>query len=80
MLQARFSQLPTHPLLRDGVRLCFRPSISMNSGVTRSTSSGVQPLKPSTSSAARPCTRARRVRAARVSGAASAARLGQLRV
>jgi hypothetical protein len=78
----------THPLLREGVKLCFRPSISIKSGVTRSTSSGAQPDSPSTSSAARPyrggdtrAARAARVRAA--AGAARAARgahLGQLRV
>lgn len=42
------------PLLRLGVRLCFRPSISMNSGSTEQISDGVQPERPFTSSAARP--------------------------
>eukprot|EP00955_Chlamydomonas_euryale_P109020 365900-Chlamydomonas_euryale.AAC.10 len=42
------------PLLRLGVRLCLRPSISIKSGCVDKISCGVQPDRPCTSSAARP--------------------------
>lgn len=43
------------PLFREGVRLCFRPSASMKSASSATISSGVQSLRPCTSSAASPC-------------------------
>mmetsp|Transcript_10849 Transcript_10849/g.27849 ORF Transcript_10849/g.27849 Transcript_10849/m.27849 type:complete len:202 (-) Transcript_10849:227-832(-) len=42
------------PLFREGVRLCFRPSASMKSASSATISSGVQSLRPCTSSAASP--------------------------
>ncbi|GIL53018.1 hypothetical protein Vafri_8738, partial [Volvox africanus] len=42
------------PLLRLGVRLCFRPSSSMKVGCTDRISAGVQLLSPVTSRAASP--------------------------
>jgi len=43
------------PLLREGVRLCDRPIAVIHSGDSRATCSTAQPLRPCTSSAARPC-------------------------
>jgi hypothetical protein len=51
-----FRNMLRKPLFLLGVRLCLRPSISMKPGCTPRISAGVQPLNPSTSSAARPCT------------------------
>lgn len=42
------------PLLREGVSACVSPSMSMKDGSIRTISSGVHPLRPLTSKAARP--------------------------
>jgi hypothetical protein len=43
------------PLFLEGVRLCCRPIVVIQSGLRFATSSGLHPLRPCTSSAASPC-------------------------